>query len=131
MLLFVLQVISPGKNSLNNRFLPFKEIETDAVLSVDDDAHLRHDEILLAFRYTFQYQTLIHQTNVFSSALCSECGEKTGTELLVFLVVSMHGMLVIQAHGTTMPITHASSLWSSQEQHSFTKYATDQVESIH
>lgn len=43
-------VINPGKNSLNNRFLPFKEIDTEAVLSVDDDAHLRHDEILLAFR---------------------------------------------------------------------------------
>ena len=46
-----LQVVNPSKNSLNNRFIPFKEIETEAVLSMDDDAHLRHDEILLAFRY--------------------------------------------------------------------------------
>lgn len=38
-------------NSLNNRFLPFDEIETDAVLSVDDDVHLRQDEILFGFRY--------------------------------------------------------------------------------
>ncbi|XP_062520694.1 exostosin-like 3 [Corticium candelabrum] len=43
-------VVNPSKNSLNNRFIPFKEIETEAVLSMDDDAHLRHDEILLAFR---------------------------------------------------------------------------------
>ncbi len=46
----VLQVVSVGKNSLNNRFLPFSLIETDAVLSIDDDVHLRHDEIGFAFR---------------------------------------------------------------------------------
>lgn len=27
-------------------------IETEAVLSVDDDAHLRHDEIIFGFRYS-------------------------------------------------------------------------------
>ncbi|XP_039253764.2 exostosin-like 3 [Styela clava] len=43
-------VIRPKQNSLNNRFLPFSEIDTDAVLSIDDDAHLRHDEILFGFR---------------------------------------------------------------------------------
>lgn len=43
-------VIVAEKNSLNNRFLPFNEIETDAVLSLDDDAHLRHDEIVFGFR---------------------------------------------------------------------------------
>lgn len=43
-------VIRPKRNSLNNRFLPFNEIDTDAVLSIDDDAHLRHDEILFGFR---------------------------------------------------------------------------------
>lgn len=45
------QVIKAPRNSLNNRFLPFDAIETEAVLSVDDDAHLRHDEILFGFRY--------------------------------------------------------------------------------
>lgn len=44
------KVLKGGKNSLNNRFLPFDEIETEAVLSIDDDAHLRHDEILFGFR---------------------------------------------------------------------------------
>lgn len=43
-------VVRAPKNSLNNRFLPFDVIETEAVLSVDDDAHLRHDEILFGFR---------------------------------------------------------------------------------
>ncbi|CAK8684115.1 exostosin-like 3 [Clavelina lepadiformis] len=43
-------VITPEKNSLNNRFMPWDQIETDAVLSLDDDAHLRHDEILFGFR---------------------------------------------------------------------------------
>jgi alpha-1,4-N-acetylglucosaminyltransferase EXTL3 len=45
-----MQVIKAGRNSLNNRFLPFDVIETEAILSVDDDAHLRHDEIMFGFR---------------------------------------------------------------------------------
>ena len=43
-------VIRTLKNSLNNRFLPYDCIETEAILSVDDDAHLRHDEIIFGFR---------------------------------------------------------------------------------
>ncbi len=49
-LLFAPQVIQPEQNSLNNRFLPFASIETEAVLSIDDDVHLRQDEIQFAFR---------------------------------------------------------------------------------
>nr|CAD7576747.1 unnamed protein product [Timema californicum] len=43
-------VIKASRNSLNNRFLPYDAIETEAILSVDDDAHLRHDEIMFGFR---------------------------------------------------------------------------------
>ncbi|QQP34616.1 Exostosin3like, partial [Caligus rogercresseyi] len=43
-------VIKAEKNSLNNRFQPFEAIQTEAVLSIDDDAHLRHDEIIFGFR---------------------------------------------------------------------------------
>lgn len=43
-------VINPKKNSLNNRFIPYHEIETEAVLSLDDDSPLRQDEIVFAFR---------------------------------------------------------------------------------
>jgi len=43
-------VVKSARNSLNNRFLPYDAIETEAVLSVDDDAHLRHDEIMFGFR---------------------------------------------------------------------------------
>ncbi len=50
-------VIKSEKNSLNNRFLPFDEIETEAVLSVDDDAHLRHDEIIFGFRVWREHRT--------------------------------------------------------------------------
>ena len=46
----VLQVVKTRRNSLNNRFLPYDAIETEAVLSIDDDAHLRHDEIIFGFR---------------------------------------------------------------------------------
>ena len=49
-LLCLRQVIRTKANSLNNRFLPYDEIETEAILSLDDDAHLRHDEILFGFR---------------------------------------------------------------------------------
>jgi alpha-1,4-N-acetylglucosaminyltransferase EXTL3 len=43
-------VIKSEKNSLNNRFLPYEHIKTDAVLSLDDDMYLRADEIVLGFR---------------------------------------------------------------------------------
>ena len=45
-----MQVIRASGNSLNNRFIPYSNIETEAILSVDDDIYLRHDEIELAFR---------------------------------------------------------------------------------
>ena len=44
-------MIKTEKNSLNNRFLPFEVIKTEAVLSMDDDTMLRQDEIIFAFRY--------------------------------------------------------------------------------
>jgi alpha-1,4-N-acetylglucosaminyltransferase EXTL3 len=43
-------VVRNEKNSLNNRFLPFEAIETEAVLAIDDDTQLGQDEIILAFR---------------------------------------------------------------------------------
>ncbi|XP_014675040.1 PREDICTED: exostosin-3-like [Priapulus caudatus] len=45
-----IHVIKTNRNSLNNRFLPYDVIETEAILSMDDDTHLRHDEIMFAFR---------------------------------------------------------------------------------
>jgi len=43
-------VVKVDQNSLNNRFLPYDAIETDAILSLDDDSPLRPDEIVFAFR---------------------------------------------------------------------------------
>lgn len=43
-------VVKAEKNSLNNRFRPYDVIETEAILSMDDDVHLRHDEIVFGFR---------------------------------------------------------------------------------
>ncbi|KAM7535456.1 hypothetical protein Aperf_G00000096652 [Anoplocephala perfoliata] len=45
-----IHVVRSGKNSLNNRFLPYDIIKTEAVLMLDDDVTLRHDEIVLGFR---------------------------------------------------------------------------------
>ena len=36
--------------------MPYDAIETEAVLSMDDDAHLRHDEIIFAFRVWREYR---------------------------------------------------------------------------
>ena len=47
---FPRQVVKVAKNSLNNRFIPYDAIETDAILSIDDDMRLKHEEILLCFR---------------------------------------------------------------------------------
>ena len=58
------------KNSLNNRFIPYESIETEAILSVDDDVYLRHDEIQFGFRYVltvccsyYQYLTCARPLN--------------------------------------------------------------------
>jgi hypothetical protein len=45
-----MRIIISKTNSLNNRFIPYDLIETDAILSLDDDLMLRPDEILFAFR---------------------------------------------------------------------------------
>ena len=45
-----LELVRVDQNSLNNRFLPFDAIETDAIFSMDDDSPLRPDEIVFAFR---------------------------------------------------------------------------------
>lgn len=45
-----LVVVKSDSNSLNNRFIPYDTIKTDAVLSIDDDTSLRADEVMFAFR---------------------------------------------------------------------------------
>lgn len=43
-------LVKVAENSLNNRFLPYDVIETDAIFSMDDDSPLRQDEIVFGFR---------------------------------------------------------------------------------
>ncbi|KAI6232704.1 Exostosin-like 3 [Aphelenchoides fujianensis] len=42
--------IKAERNSLNNRFLPYDQIRTEAVLSLDDDIDFKAPEIVFAFR---------------------------------------------------------------------------------
>lgn len=42
--------VKATKNSLNNRFLPYDLIQTEAVLSMDDDIDLKQHEIVFAFK---------------------------------------------------------------------------------
>ncbi|VDN30913.1 unnamed protein product [Cylicostephanus goldi] len=44
------EFIRVTKNSLNNRFVPWDRIKTEAVLSLDDDIDLKQHEIVFAFR---------------------------------------------------------------------------------
>lgn len=44
------EFIRVSENSLNNRFVPWDRIETESVLSLDDDIDLMQQEIVLAFR---------------------------------------------------------------------------------
>uniref|UniRef100_A0A8R1EQ46 Glyco_transf_64 domain-containing protein n=1 Tax=Caenorhabditis japonica TaxID=281687 RepID=A0A8R1EQ46_CAEJA len=44
------EFVRVAENSLNNRFVPWDRIETEAVLSLDDDIDLMQQEIVLAFR---------------------------------------------------------------------------------
>ena len=43
--------MTTGRNSLNNRFLPFSNIETEAILAIDDDQKIPIGELQLGFRY--------------------------------------------------------------------------------
>lgn len=52
-------LIKSVSNSLNNRFLPFDQIKTDAILSIDDDTMLRPDEVMFAFRVWREMRTRI------------------------------------------------------------------------
>ncbi|MFH4973533.1 hypothetical protein AB6A40_000242 [Gnathostoma spinigerum] len=53
------QFIKAKMNSLNNRFLPYDLIETEAVLSLDDDIDLKQHEIIFAFRVWREQRTKI------------------------------------------------------------------------
>ena len=76
------------KNSLNNRFVPYDVIETDAVFAVDDDVEMRHDEILLAFRYFTSFircKCVFYPHLAFCTAKCVYwyTPSKTGFESIV------------------------------------------------
>ena len=43
------QVIFPKKNSLNNKFIPYDAIETEAVLTLDDEIQFEQEELLFGF----------------------------------------------------------------------------------
>ena len=46
-----LQVVTGNGNSLNNRFLPFSIIKTEAVVQIDDDTCVTKEDLAFGFRY--------------------------------------------------------------------------------
>ena len=54
-LMLLFQVVRGKGNSLNNRFLPFEEIETECVLSMDDDMILGEEQLSFGFRFPHEY----------------------------------------------------------------------------
>ncbi|KAJ8308828.1 hypothetical protein KUTeg_013702 [Tegillarca granosa] len=49
-LTYEIQILKQKQNSINNRFLIYEEINTDAILTLDDDVYISHNVILLCFR---------------------------------------------------------------------------------
>lgn len=47
---YPIQVFAPKHNSLNNRFFIYEDVQTEAILSLDDDIILDHDIINFSFR---------------------------------------------------------------------------------
>ncbi|GMT18545.1 hypothetical protein PFISCL1PPCAC_9842, partial [Pristionchus fissidentatus] len=44
------EFVRSARNSLNNRFMPYDRIETEAVFSIDDDMEVGHAELVYAFK---------------------------------------------------------------------------------
>lgn len=63
-----------AKNSLNNRFIPYDVIETDAIFAIDDDVEMRHDEILLAYRYVQFVFSFVSSCWRYHVSLCNLSG---------------------------------------------------------
>ena len=69
-------MVKVAKNSLNNRFIPYDVIETDAIFAIDDDVEMRHDEILLAYRYVQFVFSLLSSCCPYHVSLCNLSGCK-------------------------------------------------------
>jgi hypothetical protein len=54
-----IEVVRGEGNTLNNRFLPFSNIETEAILSLDDDVCLAQEEIVEGFRVWQKHRTTL------------------------------------------------------------------------
>lgn len=113
---FLVQVVRTEKNSLNNRFLPWDAVETEAILSIDDDAHLRHDEIMFGFRSAMTPEFIpLYRINVkrfVDCTLCalSECGVRPEIVSWASLEDITHGTSTISP-GSITPTTRVSSPW--------------------
>lgn len=72
-------MVKTDRNTLNNRFLPFDVIETEAILSIDDDVHLRHDEIIFGFRFVCCLKLLC-------IILLIDCPAELLAEIFIFII---------------------------------------------
>jgi hypothetical protein len=77
-----IKVILAEKNSLNNRFFPFDDIETEAILSLDDDSQLRHDEIVFGFRQVDFFHGSFPASCLHPVSLETSLGLKEETSIL-------------------------------------------------
>lgn len=92
-----IHVISNGKNSLNNRFLPLEVIRTQAIFTVDDDITLENGDILLAFRVWRENRDRIvgfparyHEWNPKSKRWFYSSGYKMGQSLILTGATFLH-----------------------------------------
>ncbi|CAE1326371.1 EXTL3 [Acanthosepion pharaonis] len=92
-----IHVISNGKNSLNNRFLPFEVIRTQAIFTVDDDITLENGDILFAFRVWRENRDRIvgfparyHEWNPKKKKWFYSSGYKMGQSLILTGATFLH-----------------------------------------
>ena len=80
--LFSLQMVIVGRNSLNNRFLPFSNIETEAVLALDDDQLVPFNQLELAFRYVLCMTCTVHKLEQ-----CMQMDEGFGIDMVSIILL--------------------------------------------
>lgn len=84
-----MKVIRTKSNKLSNRFYPYEEIETEAILTIDDDIiMLTADELDFGFVDAINNSFFVL---IFLFFTATKCGENFRIVLLAFQVVRMCG----------------------------------------
>ena len=59
---------------MNNRYLPFNNIKTEAVVQIDDDTCATKEDLEFGFRYADQFCCVLKLENISSCMWCMNSG---------------------------------------------------------